>query len=1609
MPEEQRNNTERTPDNDATQAAESRPTPWWRRVLRGIGYTLLGIVGLLILLTLLLYIPPIQRWVTNTTLEQLQSSLGMRVTVGDMRVGFPVKILLEDVLAIDETENDTVAQVDRLVANVSVLPLLRGSSVPVSSLELLGTYVNYRAPSDSLSIHGRIAELKTNALIYGLSSQEITIDRLSLREGDVSVTALSDTIPDTVPKDPSRLVIKLNDIRIQELRGSFENTIDSTLISAYVRDLKLKKGEVNLPGEFYQADHLDLEGEMYAVGAEIEMLPLPWRLAIDGDNIRYGGASDVRAVVNSLWYETGDGWRVSEGKMDLAKDSLMLRAGGLDIRLDKTRLTGDAELPFRGWIPDTIGPAEVALKGQLLATEVARFIGNPENLPSDLISFVLNARGKVEDNLRLSMNLKGDEVITADVDGKARAIFDEKLRSIQADYSLATGKKTIGLVHRLMGTTSTSWTIPSGLNLSGNAQYTPTRMQARLNLDCKGGSMQGDLSYRSAAKQYKAHLTIRDLNLGDFLPKDTIGTLSGVMQVEGLGTDIYSPRTHANAFVNIDSLHLKQQTFRDISLISELKEQHLFAALDANHEALKVNTLVNAMLIPENVDVNLNMYVDTIIPSVIGLNIPVIEGARLELRSNLNTDLKERYAFSGEVENFFIRTDKNTIHPTNTYINADVDSTKVNADLTSGDLAVRLAVQNGLNDFTGRIKKVSELVSEALKDTISSGLNMSPWMAYYPDLDFSIDMGRNNLLRAYLDQHRIGAQKVHFALTSHTGEGLTGDGFVKYFQQDTLRIDDMDLILRQDSSFVYVVASAHKERFRNQQPFDVMASVTTNVHRSEAIFRWIDHQEKDFLRMGVELWNRPNGDLELGFTPEPIVLAYNPFSVRGEDYVILPAENKKHVRANLRLESPDGAAIHLKDVPSEVGHRLEAEVEDFELNILSGLSFLPPLAGVLNAGVSYVQAPKTTEYAADVTIDGLTYENKKLGDIRLTGSSDQDQVGAYTKAELTLNDKQVLHALLYDPQGKETPQRIYAQLDNLPLELANPFIPDNLADARGAVSATLANYDTAGDIRQMPTRTMQGQIRFEEATLFVPKLNETYDLDSKPINITNDEVVLKAFNITANDNKLTTNGTVGLFSKDLPLDLRIQGNNLALLESKQTANTLVYGNLTASTDLRVNGPARAIDLTGYVSILGSTDLTYVNQNSDLQMRNGYSGLVEFTDFTDTLFVAKKRDIDSLSLGGANVNLAVHIDPATQVTYLMARDGKNAVSVKGGGDFSFTMPPYGEMQLAGLYSIEDGYVNASIGVGGGVGLNYKFDIDRGSQLAWSGELLEPDINFRATTHVTSRVTGSGEVPRQVAFDVSIIAENTLDDLRLRFETRAPEDLEIRNQLAGMNEQEQTRQSIMLLATKQYVGNGIVGSGGTGQSTGDLMNNAMASLVASQLTSLAGEALGADINFGISDGTTDRGQGTNYSYSIAKSFMNDRINVIVGGKVMTGAAAYGMNQTFIDNMSIEYQLDQAGTHYLRLFHNKNYENLLDGEVIETGGGYVLRRRLSRLKDLFNFRQLRSATIIPEEEDEEEPSDATETRTEAPLPDNETEADSSPDTTEKTRENSAAEHEN
>lgn len=50
------------------------------------------------------------------------------------------------------------------------------------------------------------------------------------------------------------------------------------------------------------------------------------------------------------------------------------------------------------------------------------------------------------------------------------------------------------------------------------------------------------------------------------------------------------------------------------------------------------------------------------------------------------------------------------------------------------------------------------------------------------------------------------------------------------------------------------------------------------------------------------------------------------------------------------------------------------------------------------------------------------------------------------------------------------------------------------------------------------------------------------------------------------------------------------------------------------------------------------------------------------------------------------------------------------------------------------------------------------------------------------------------------------------------------------------------------------------------------------------------------------------------------------------------------------------------YLKLFRHNGYESIVEGEVTETGVGFVMRRRMSNLRQLFRFGRRKKTAGTP-----------------------------------------------
>jgi hypothetical protein len=343
-----------------------------------------------------------------------------------------------------------------------------------------------------------------------------------------------------------------------------------------------------------------------------------------------------------------------------------------------------------------------------------------------------------------------------------------------------------------------------------------------------------------------------------------------------------------------------------------------------------------------------------------------------------------------------------------------------------------------------------------------------------------------------------------------------------------------------------------------------------------------------------------------------------------------------------------------------------------------------------------------------------------------------------------------------------------------------------------------------------------------------------------------------------------------------------------------------------------------------------------------------NSLVKFVDFNDTTTVK----LEPVERGQFDLALGISINETAKFHCDLSNGGDNYVDIEGGGDLTLRMNPQDDMRMTGRFTVGEGEMKYSLPV---IPLK-KFKIQRGSYVEFTGDMMNPKLNISASERKKASVSNNN-VSRTVNFDVGLKITQTLSDLGLEFTLQAPEDLTVQNELASMSIEERGRAAVAMLTTGMYLSPNANGGGNGFDAT-----SALSSFLNSQISNIAGKALSTiDIGFGIDNTTSATGAAqTDYNFSFAKRFWGNRISVIIGGKVSSGNDAQNTGMSIINNVSVEYRLDNSGTRYVKAFYNKDTESILDSEVMEMGASLVLRKKTENLGDLFIFRDTKKKSL-------------------------------------------------
>lgn len=686
----------------------------------------------------------------------------------------------------------------------------------------------------------------------------------------------------------------------------------------------------------------------------------------------------------------------------------------------------------------------------------------------------------------------------------------------------------------------------------------------------------------------------------------------------------------------------------------------------------------------------------------------------------------------------------------------------------------------------------------------------------------------------------------------------------------------------------------------------------------------------------------------------------------------------------------------LADVADRVGRALDVQATNKAFNINELQKEIPsmmlnvdmqrsnPIMPVLaHYGVSFdrarIELQNTDSLHLDADLDSLNYNGIEVAAVcaqLMPNDGDYDYLGNATYIDtitgltFDLGVKAYLDSTEIDAVGfvlvDSVPtvnfdafltDRLVADvfMDDLPVSVINTLLPsdfrmDGYLNAHASIDCDSVDFNAIDIVAWM----RNGSLYYEGADMTIGLPNDSIRYDEGRMLFENVKCA------TQNGKPIVINGLVDI-SNDLTdpeINLRVTADNARLIRNsrRKTRRQFVYGKLPFSADVRISGKASDLIVDGRLDIPGGCDLTCYYEDDAVVSQSRLTDLVRFDTFGELAQPSDSlADVEQpMSLrrpkhqkGSQLVaNLKLNIDKSTQALVYLPTNSDDRLLLRGGADLKLMMDAGGKLQLNGEFDVNGGDIRFKLPM---LPMSKEFAMSSDSWLRWNGNPAEPELHLTATQQVRCTINDATMGARIVKFLVSVVISGTLENMDVLFDCSAPEDAAIASELASFTAEDRSRQALMLLIAQTYTGpsatSGSAGLSSANAALNTLLNKEIESLLTNKLKH-------TEINFDIDtyDATGTGAQQTDYSLSVSQNFFNDRVRVTVGGKMSRGDEVMQNQNQIINDVSFEWMIKKDGSHFLRLFRKTNFESVLEGQVIESGLGYVHQRNAYRFWQLF-----------------------------------------------------------
>ncbi len=1559
--------------------------------------TLLGIVIAICILPFSIYIPPVQKFVTKVACDVVKRSTGMDITIGELRLRFPLDVTLNDLKVID-ANRDTMAIAKRADVDLQLRPLLN-LDLKVKKLKLTDGYYRMLSSDSSmlLKLHAGMLETDNRAEL-NIAKSLINLNKATIENGNISLY-MDMAKQQPTPTDTTTLpfIINANELTLRNITFamSMRPTIDT--LSMRAKMLTLQNGSINLRTNKIHWRNLtgDNGSVLYLIpptptnqtansntvaenstAANDSATSAP--MEIRGDNISlnhfsvlyatkgakpqpgfdpsyialsdvsttlkdfYNSGSNVVLPITSIEGRERCGLQITSGSGTVSINETGIKLDRMDIHTLYSSVSGNLNLPFAMMELKPNASTQIAIKASLGLSDIESFMPTMKSILSVIpnrapINLNLEADGSLSDIKVKLLNVAIGKALSIAGTGRMGNLLN--MKRLFADIRFRGDLANPNLLRKFADLGSIS--IPK-FKIEGTAHIANQNYDADFQLQSPAGSIAAKGSVGLNSERYKLDASLKNINAAYFMPDLGIGRFTGSVKATGAGFNPLSGTATTLLSLDVANLEYRKKHLSDIRAdISLLKDGTFNLNAVSDNTGLNLDIEGSGIIHKDDYTLDMRGNIRDLDLAAFGLSDTQNNGTlQFTLAGNINPktmDLNLDFTADQLDWNF----ENSYLHlPQGVQLHAEASEFNTLVDLKSQLTSLHFQSEAGINRLTEIFSKISTDLEAQIKRRDLQVDKLSETMPR-----FKLDMAASGrgLMRQLLTPYGMSVDTIYGHL-SHDSL-ITGEVATTRFTSQSINLDTIRLTLGERRNLL-----DYKLHIGNRPgTLDQFAEVNLNgyigANRAGAFLTQRNIQRQMGYRLGLTA-AMADSVMTFHFTPLRSTIAYLPWELNEDNYVDYNPYTRK-VHANLLANSKESEILLRTETNNDGLDELHLRLDHIKIQDFLSLSvFAPPITGCIDTDLRLLYTGSGFTGSGHLDMHDFTYDQTRVGDFNMNLKAGMNFKGnTDISATMQIDGKPAAtaYAILRSDSVGFKPDSVGLRLTQFPLSVINPFMEKN-AVLTGGIN---------GEMQMQGTFTkpiLNGSLWLDSVSAYVPIAGTTIRFDKTPVIVESSNILFKDFNLwAANRNPLRINGNINASDlSNILIDMGLDGKNVQLIGNDRKARSDLYGKLFIDLNGTARGSMNRLDVRGNLNILGTTDLTYNNGATPSQLTSVTQGdVVKFVNFNDTTQVAQADSLES-SLA-MRIRAGLTVSAGTKVTVLLTTNPQDRVELQPTANLNYYQNYMGDMRLNGTLTTGSGFARYSVPVLG----EKMFSFNPSSSITWGGDLMNPTLALTAYDNMKANVSSDGS-SRLVNFVVTLNATGQLANPNINFDLSTTDDMTIQNELQAMSSDQRQTQAMNLLLYGQY----------TGQNTKTIEQNLGSSMLygflEAQVNQWAARAIkGVDLSFGIdqfnngSDGIN--GAQTSYSYQVSKSLFNNRFKIQVGGNYSTDSSPdENLGENLISDVSVEYILKQSqnSNMALKLFRHMGYESILEGEITETGVGFVMKRKLLNLLNLFSF---------------------------------------------------------